>query len=158
MTADFDRAVALILAHEGGYANDPNDPGGETNFGISKRAYPTEDIAHLTADRAAAIYRRDYWTPLQCDALPWALAVQVFDHGVNAGCSGAVKLLQGSLGVADDGVIGPITLERAAASNWSHAVTLARRRIRYYSGLRQWDRYGDSWTQRTLDTLVEAVR
>ena len=112
-------------------------------------------ISTVSAPRAAS---RIAFSIATRDELPWALAVQVFDHGVNAGCSGAVKLLQGSLGVADDGVIGPITLERAAASNWSHAVTLARRRIRYYSGLRQWDRYGDSWTQRTLDTLVEAVR
>ena len=158
MTADFERAVALILAHEGGYANDPNDPGGETNFGISKRSYPAEDIAHLTAARAAQIYRRDYWTPLRCDELPWALAVQVFDHGVNAGLSSAAKLLQRSLGVDADGVIGSITLERAAASNRSHTITLARRRIRFYAGLAQWSLYGESWTQRTLDTLLEAVR
>ncbi|MBI5843910.1 MAG: hypothetical protein HZB23_04475 [Deltaproteobacteria bacterium] len=48
------------MAHEGGYVNDPADPGGETRFGISRRAYPNEDIKALTRERAAEIYYRDY--------------------------------------------------------------------------------------------------
>ena len=57
----FAKAIAFTLQREGGHVNDPDDPGGETNFGLSKRAYPYLDIAGLTLDQATHIYRRDYW-------------------------------------------------------------------------------------------------
>lgn len=77
----FDQAVAFVLAEkiEGGYVNDPRDPGGETKFGISKRSYPREDIKALTRDRAITIYKRDYWDKPGCDKLPPKLAVALFD-------------------------------------------------------------------------------
>jgi lysozyme family protein len=86
MSNSFDTAVALVLAHEGGYtAGLPDDPGGETNFGISKRAYPALDIAALTRADAMDIYERDYWTPAMADA-PWqAVANCMLDCAVNQG-------------------------------------------------------------------------
>lgn len=81
----FDEAVAHILRFEGGYVNDPADPGGETKYGISKRAYPQLDIKNLTVEDAKAIYYRDYWLPAGCDSLPTAAAFLVFDFAVNAG-------------------------------------------------------------------------
>lgn len=92
MTTDFDRAVAIILHLEKGYVNHPDDPGGETNFGISKRRYPNEDIRAMTAARATELYRRDFWLP-ECDSLPWPLSLYVFDVSVNSGPSRARKLL-----------------------------------------------------------------
>ena len=153
----FQKAVALILKHEGGYVNDPHDPGGETNFGIAKRSHPTEDIKGMTAVRAAAIYHRDYWQAIQGDALPPALAVIVFDMAVNAGVGAGIKLLQRTLQVPDDGVLGPVTLAKAQAAGASTAVALTRRRILYYSDLPGWPRYRASWTQRTLETLLVAA-
>lgn len=157
----FRKAVALILKHEGGYVNDPRDPGGETNFGISKRSYPHEDIARLTVERATELYFRDYWTAVRGEDLPAPLALVTFDMAVNAGVGAAVRLLQKTVGATVDGKMGPETITKAASLNDPAAAArrLSRRRIRYYASLSNWaiDAYADSWTQRTLDTLVVAV-
>lgn len=89
----FDRAVAFVLDREGGYVNDPKDRGGETKYGISKRAHPALDIKNLTKDDAIAIYRRDYWDGLKCDDLDSQLAFVVFDTAVNMGKGRALALL-----------------------------------------------------------------
>jgi hypothetical protein len=82
---DFERALAFVLMWEGGYTNDPDDPGGETNFGISKRAYPRENIKAMTRERAAELYKRDYWIPAGCEGKPYPLALAIFDTAVNCG-------------------------------------------------------------------------
>jgi lysozyme family protein len=81
----FDDAFALVIGVEGGYVNNPEDPGGETKFGISKRRYPTIDIKNLTIDQAKVIYRRDYWDAHDLDPRPWREALLVFDCAVNGG-------------------------------------------------------------------------
>ncbi len=89
----FTAAVEKTLEHEGGYVCDPHDPGGETNFGISKRAYPHLDIRHLTKDQAIAIYHRDYWLPSGCDSIADPdVAGLVFDLAVNCGLGGCAKI------------------------------------------------------------------
>ena len=84
MKANFEQCLAHVLRSEGGYVNDPNDPGGETNMGISKRAYPHENIKGMTRARAATIYRRDYWDAVQGDSLPAGLDLVAFDPAVNS--------------------------------------------------------------------------
>jgi lysozyme family protein len=95
MTENFPRALQFVLKWEGStYSNDPADPGGETRWGISRRAYPDLDIANLTEPQAVAIYQRDYWTPAGCDDLPWPLDMIVMDTAVNMGTGRAKVLLQ----------------------------------------------------------------
>lgn len=112
----FDSAVDAVLAHEGGYVNHPDDPGGETNFGISKRSYPHLDIRHLTSDRAREIYRSDYWERIRCGEIESPLlAAKVFDAAVNIGTYPAARCLQRSVnrmgaGLKVDGLIGARTL------------------------------------------------
>ena len=84
-TNDFQKSLKFTLKWEGGYVNDPDDPGGETKWGISKRAYPTEDILNLTPERAASLYHRDYWLLSGCDKLPFPYSTVVFDTAVNLG-------------------------------------------------------------------------
>jgi hypothetical protein len=92
--AMFEFLVAIILKHEGGYVNDPSDPGGETNFGISKRAYPNIDIKNLTREQAKEIYKRDYYDRLGVGELSdLRLAYHYFDMGVNAGVGRAKQLM-----------------------------------------------------------------
>ena len=91
--SDFDRCLDIVLKFEGGYVNHPNDPGGETNMGISKRAYPNIDIKGMTRETAAALYHRDYWMPLWCEKLTWPLNLFHFDAGVNHGVGQARKFL-----------------------------------------------------------------
>lgn len=88
----FQAAFDLIVGIEAGYVNDPHDPGGETKFGISKRAYPNLDIANLTLEDARAIYQRDYWERCGCDSMSWERALCVFDMAVNQG-QGAARAL-----------------------------------------------------------------
>lgn len=92
MRESFPAAVSFVIAHEGGYSLDPNDPGGETKFGISKRSHPDEDIANLTEDRAREIYCSEYWVPIS-DALPFPCDVIAFDTAVNQGMSFARSMV-----------------------------------------------------------------
>lgn len=115
----FLRAVAVVLDHEGGYVNDPRDPGGETKYGISKRSYPSLDIANLTREDAIAIYYRDWWQRYGYGRLQdEAVATKLLDMAVNMGPAAAHKLLQEALvflgyDIAVDGVIGPQTIGAA---------------------------------------------
>jgi lysozyme family protein len=115
MISDWEKAIEFVLEMEGGYTLDADDPGGETKYGISKKAYPNLDIKTLTITEAKTIYENDYWKPCKCDELPTSFAISVFDTAVNQGVYTAIKLLQKTLGVKDDGIIGPVTI--AAAVN-----------------------------------------
>ncbi|MBF0415611.1 MAG: peptidoglycan-binding protein [Magnetococcales bacterium] len=129
----FDLCLAQVLKHEGGYCNDAKDPGGETNFGISKRAYPSVDIARLTRERAAEIYRRDYWQKVRGDDLPAAVAMVVFDAAVNQGVPRASSMLQETVGALTDGVIGGETLKALGKKDPASIVQdfMARRACHY---------------------------
>ena len=146
----FDRAVTFTLRYEGGYVNDPRDPGGETNFGISKRAYPGENIASLTLDRARSIYRRDYWDRNRCGDLPPHMGACVFDAAVNGG--DPVYWLQAAVGASVDGAIGPRTIAAANAYQDKPAAVAAMLadRIIYLSSLRGWAHYNRGWTRRVI--------
>jgi len=123
MDERFLRAVEVVLAHEGGYVNDPADPGGETKYGISKRQYPELDIASLTRKQAIEIYRRDWWDKYGYGRLASsAIATKVFDLSVNVGPRRAHEMLQRALhavgrrDVVVDGIIGPQTISAANAA------------------------------------------
>ena len=106
------RCINVILESEGGYTDDPQDPGGKTNFGLSQRSYPDIDIRELTKEAAIEIYYKDYWIPMNVQPIPIdELTLHVFDHGINTGQKIAVRLLQRLVGVSDDGYIGEITLK-----------------------------------------------
>jgi len=124
--SNFERAIIHILKHEGGYVFDPLDSGGETNFGISKRQYPNEDIKNLTKERAIFLYKRDYWRKYM-DAMPYPIGAKLFDCSVNMGHKQANLLLQRAVGIIDDGVIGHHTL---VAINEDNPKLLLNRYIR----------------------------
>jgi len=112
----FDEIIELTLKHEGGYVNDPNDLGGETNFGIASRFYPDLDIKNLTKDEAKDIYKRGYWDKHSVDKVPDDLKHIYFDMVVNQGKRTAVKILQRATNAKGaklevDGGLGPNTLK-----------------------------------------------
>lgn len=82
---NFDECVKFVISLEGGYVNDPNDPGGETKYGIAKRYHSKEDIKNLTIERAKEIYKEEYWGPAGCDNLPNLYDLVVFDTAVQYG-------------------------------------------------------------------------
>jgi len=112
--SDFNKIVERTLGHEGGYVDDDDDPGGETNWGISKRKYPDVDIRNLTRAEAIAIYKRDYFDPLHLGEIRYnATAWKIFDIAVNMGVDVAAIILQRALGVKEDGIIGAVTIGEA---------------------------------------------
>ena len=139
MLINFDEIIEVVLHHEGGYVNDPKDPGGETNFGIAKRSHPDVDIKNLTKDDAKEIYKEHYWDGNKVESLPEQLRHIYFDMCVNQGKGRAVKILQRAANAkgADlkvDGGLGPKTLGAINDSN----VELQRvraYRVKYYADL-----------------------
>lgn len=149
---NFDRAFEIIIGHEGGYVNDPRDPGGETKYGISKKAYPAFDIYNLTLNQAKMLYKRDYWDAVDAESIPGVARLMVFDCAVNCGVTTAKKLLQRAVGVKDDGVIGPKT--RAAISNTPDIEQrFAGYWLQYYTDLKGFDTYGKGWVRRVANDL-----
>jgi lysozyme family protein len=115
--ADFGRAVLRVLHAEQGYVNDPDDYGGETKYGISKKQYPALDIKTLTVDQAKNIYKRDYWDKLSLDRLhDQAVAEEIFDTAVNMGWRTAARFVQEAINLltesdlAVDGALGERTI------------------------------------------------
>lgn len=154
MTDVFNLALDFVLAQEGGYTNDAEDPGGETNFGICKRAYPNIDIKSLTLDTAKAIYRRDYWDAAKCGDLPPAVAVMHFDCAVNQGVGAAAKFLQFAAGVKADGAIGPKTIAAVSAGDETQIVLeYAARRMSHYGRLPHFETFGLGWSRRLMKVL-----
>jgi len=129
----FDRCITFVLKQEGGYVNDPRDAGGETNFGISKRAYPGLDIKALTVEQAKEIYSFDYWLKAGCDKLAWPDCLVVFDTAINMG-------------------VGRAKVFEAAALNWSDFLFM---RIEHYVGLNQ-PAFLRGWINRCLALWREA--
>jgi len=110
----FEQAMELVFQLEGGYVNDPNDPGGETKYGISKRAYPNLDIKNLTKEQAKEIYYKDYWLKTHCNEITVPINIIVFDTSINMGKRTAIKILQKAIKqqvgyIVVDGIFGPVT-------------------------------------------------
>jgi lysozyme family protein len=154
-TIRFDEAFKLILGHEGGYVNDPQDPGGETNWGISKRAYPHVNMRLLTVEGAKEIYYRDYWNVMRCEELPNKVAINLFDAAVNHGVHRAAIFLQQTVHVADDGVIGPITVRTILETDPEVIVMRFNAlRLMFYTKLSKWPRFGAGWVNRVARNLL----
>lgn len=154
---NFDQAFSILMKHEGGLVDHPNDPGGLTKYGISQRAYPALDIRNLTLEQAAQIYRRDYWGPAGCDSVPDALRMDLFDMAVNSGVKTAVKCLQRAVGEEEDGVIGPHTLQ--AIQSMPAARLLARfngERLEFMTMLPGWASFSKGWARRIAANLRAA--
>lgn len=166
----FERCLAEVLRHEGGFADHPDDPGGATNMGITRNtlaawrgvtpatALPVAEVRNLSRNEAAQIYRSKFWRPVAGDDLPVGLDLALFDFAVHSGPSRAVKTLQGQLGVARDGLVGPVTLKalahRLAREGADELIdTLCGRRLQFLSELSTFAVFGKGWTAR-----VAAIR
>lgn len=150
----FEDAFERLLGHEGGYVNDPKDPGGETNWGISKRSYPGVDIKNLQRWEAEVIYRTDFWDKVRGDQLPDGVAFQLFDFAVNSGAQTAIRHLQKAVGVADDGHWGPIS--QAALERYSESdliMLLLAARLDFMTRLRNWPDASRGWARRIATNL-----
>lgn len=154
-----------ILASEGGKVDDPQDPGGRTNKGVTQRVYSAwrqsiglkpRDVYLMAQTECDAIYYEQYWTPICGNALPSGLDYAVVDYAVNSGIARAAMALQSLVGVAADGKIGPLTLTAVAVAGASTTDLIDRlcaNRLNFLQRLSTWPRFGTGWTNR-----VKAVR
>ena len=151
---EFEKAVIHVLNFEGGYVDNPLDKGGETKYGISKRAYPSIDIKNLTKETATEIYYRDYWLASSCDRMEYNVALIVFDMSVNHGVSRSIKLLQKVLKVTEDGIIGMQTLG-ALRTDFLFPMDILQERTHFYLRLpaTQLKEFGRGWINRVFDLL-----
>lgn len=168
---NFEIAFQRLIGHEGGYSNDRNDPGNwtggkvglgkllGTKFGLAANTYPNLDIKNLTIDQAKLIYKKDWWDKLGADQLHPAIVYQLWDFAINAGKSRAVKELQQVAGVPDDGIIGPKTIAAVKVMEVNDVLLmLAAERLKFYTSLSTWDRYGKGWTNRVAENLIYAAQ
>jgi lysozyme family protein len=157
MKDNFQKALAAVLVHEGGFVNHPQDPGGMTNLGCTKTVWeehcghPVDEKAMraLTPADVAPLYKRKYWDKVQGDELPSGVDYLVFDAAINSGPGRAAKWLQACVGVEPDGGIGPKTLAAVRACNPKQLVEdYTKRRLSFLMDLPTWDTFGRGWTRR----------
>lgn len=158
----FEDFVERVLQHEGGYSRHPDDPGGETMWGVTqrtaRRAGYRGDMRYLTRDEAKQIYRKAYWNTVRGDKLSPTVAFQVFDGAINSGVDRSSEWLQEIVGVAQDGLIGPKTLAAAAEFDpLEVAVRYNSIRLRFLTGLPTWGAFGRGWSRRIADNLKYAA-
>jgi lysozyme family protein len=150
--------IQRLLENEGGYVNNPKDPGGETKYGISKRSYPDLDIKNLTVEHAIGIYFNEYLDHIPYAQMHPAVAWQLLDFGVNSGMRTAVKALQRFLGVKADGLIGPRTLSAMSELDVSLVVIgVLSERIKLLMSLSTWDTFKNGWSNRITKCWIESV-
>ena len=159
--------MPFIFKAEGGYSDNPADPGGPTNYGITLatlRAYEgdpnltAEDVKKLTPAVAKEIYRTAYWNRMQCGALPVGLDLEVFDFGVNSGPAESVKTLQKIVGVTQDGSIGPITLAAVRQFNVGDLIgRFAQARLAFYQSLNM-PEFEQGWATRVAQIQTAAAK
>lgn len=154
----FDEIFDRVMKHEGGYVNNPADPGGETNWGVTIRTARANGYAgrmiDMTRDQAKEIYRVAFWERVRGEKLHSALAFQLFDACVNHGIGNGVRMLQRAAGVADDGVIGDVTMRAVqAVSAPDMVMRFNAERLEFYTKLKTFSTFGRGWVNRVAGNL-----
>ena len=163
---NFDKCLKMLLAHEGGFVNHPEDPGGITNLGVTKKVYDEwigresteQEMRDLTPDDVAPIYKKNYWDRIKGDSLPSGIDWCLMDWTVNSGKSRPSKAVQRAVGATQDGAIGPATIglimekDPEFVINYVYGV-----RQDFYKGLKTFETFGRGWTRRNKETLHQAL-
>ena len=165
MQGNFQACLDLVLKAEGGWVHHEKDPGGETNLGVTKKVWeeyvghPVETMKNLTPELVAPLYELKYWRPCYGEVLPRGLDFAIFSFGVNAGPGRSVKLLQQSLGLVSDGVIGPRVMQKLRESNIADVIKgFSESRREYYKSLKTFPIFGRGWISRTDKEEEEALQ
>lgn len=166
MAADnWKRSFELMLKSEGGFVNHPQDPGGMTNLGVTKRVWEEwvgresneKEMRSLTPAMVEPLYKRKYWDACRCDELPEGLDYLVFDFAVNAGPGRSIKILQTAVGTTPDGAIGPKTLAAVRAIDPHELIEkFSVAKTQFYESLPTFPTFGRGWLNRVADVKVKA--
>lgn len=167
MDRNFQRALSLVLKHEGGWSDHPKDPGGATMKGVTLanfRRYvepkaTKDDLRKITDAQLATVYRRFYWDAVHGAELPDGVDYAVFDFAVNSGPGRAAKHLQAVVGVVQDGRIGPATMKAVRAKMHATVIhELCDSRMAFLKGLKIWPTFKNGWTDRVKAVRSEALK
>ena len=167
MKDNFPKALAAVLVHEGGFVNNPKDPGGMTNLGCTKAVWeehcghPVDEKAmrSLTPNDVGPLYKRKYWDKVLGDELPAGVDYAVFDTAINSGPGRAAKILQACVGVEPDGGIGPKTLAAVRAADPKQLVQdYAKRRLSFMMDIPAWATFGKGWTRRVNEVEAASLK
>lgn len=158
MQSNFEQAYRWVLQHEGGVSAHRLDPGGLTNKGITQRTYDAfragvgaskQSVRAIGDDEVARIYREQYAKPIWFDRLPSGVDYALFDFAVNSGVSRAVKMIQGTVGVRQDGIMGNQTLAAIRAYGATSLIlALCDARLAFVRRLKTWPTFGRGWQKR----------
>ena len=163
MKENYPQALKQVLKYEGGYVDHPKDPGGPTNKGVTQAVYDNwrksqnlsiQSVRAIADSEVAAIYKNLYWDRISGDLLPSGVDFAVFDFAVNSGVSRAAKTLQSVVGVTQDGVIGPATIQ---ATNTYVAMTVTNKRLAFMQSLSIWSTFGKGWSARIADVKAQII-
>jgi lysozyme family protein len=169
MQSNFETCLALMLAHEGGFVNHPQDPGGMTNLGVTKRVWE-EWVGHevdekqmraLTPEVVAPLYKRKYWDACRADDLVAGVDYCVFDVAVNSGPGRAIKFLQSCAGVTADGGFGPVTLAAVKKSEEDPVRLIelyCAKRLEFLQSLKTFETFGKGWSRRVQEVKDKALK
>jgi lysozyme family protein len=168
MKGNFDKCLALLLAHEGGFVNHPQDPGGMTNLGVTKRVWEEwtghevdeKQMRALTPELVAPLYKRKYWDAVRADDLVSGVDYAVFDVAVNSGAGRAIKFLQSCVGVDADGGFGPRTLAavKVAEQDPERLIELyCAKRLEFLQSLKTFETFGKGWSRRVAEVKDKAL-
>jgi lysozyme family protein len=165
MLSNWQKSFELMLKSEGGYVNNPADPGGRTNLGVTQatwenwvgRASDETEMRGLTPEKVEPLYKKKYWDAVRGDDLPVGLDYLCFDFGVNAGPGRAIKLLQSAVGVTPDGGFGPMTLAAVQAIDPVELIEkFSQAKEDFYRSLGTFATFGKGWLNRVADVKVKA--
>lgn len=166
-SANFDRSLAQVLVHEGGYVNHPKDPGGATNKGVTQATYDqfrrrhgqiAQSVKLITSREVGTIYKVNYWDKVRGDETPPGIDFATFDYGVNSGPSRSIKDLQRALNVPADGVFGPKTMGAVLKANTREVIKkLCARRLSFVQSLKIWSTFGRGWARRIASVEATAL-
>jgi len=167
MKENFDKCLAMLLEHEGGYVNSKHDRGGMTNLGVTKRVYDEwigresteQEMRDLTPDDVAPIYKKNYWDRVKGDHLPSGVDWCAFDWAVNSGSGRPAKAIQRAVGATQDGAIGNQTLGLVAEKDPKFIIDYVYTvRQAFYESLDDYKHFGRGWSRRNTETLHQAMK
>ena len=162
---NFERSLALVLQHEGGYVHHALDPGGRTNLGVTQRVWENyvghkvdeTEMRSLTKELVAPLYRKEYWDAVHGDQLPSGADYLAFDFSVNAGAFRSIKTIQRALKITADGVIGPVTVKAIQDTNAEEFInSFSATKEVFYRGLANFPTFGRGWLNRAAESKKAA--
>ena len=166
MLSNWQKSFELMLKSEGGYVNNPADPGGMTNLGVTKATWENwvgresdeAEMRGLTPEKVEPLYKKKYWDAVRSDELPVGLDYLLFDFAVNAGAGRAIKTLQTAIGVTPDGGFGPMTMAAVQAVDPVELIErFSQAKEDFYRSLTTFSTFGKGWLNRVADVKQHAT-